>query len=113
MTLIIEPTILFFILLCAGITCFITMSKIGLFIRQHPIVLSNDLIEDLLRCSACTGFWVGSIVSLYLELESFSLPLLNTLFGPTIYGFVSSLTSFILCAIFSILADKMPHLSST
>lgn len=108
MTLIIEPTILVFILFCAGITCFLTMSKLGLFIRQHPVVLSNELLEDLLNCSLCSGFWTGGIISIYFELEKLNMPLLYSLFGPTLYGFLSSITSFLICGLFTIIADKMP-----
>jgi hypothetical protein len=96
-----------FVLFCAGITEFITISKIGLFIRKHPLILKTDLLKDLLECSMCTGYWVGGGLAFYFQYENVDMILLNSIFGPMLYGFLSLFSSFILCSLSCLIADKV------
>lgn len=106
-----------FILFSAGITFFITESKVGLFIRENPLITKKpetdiplcikETLHDLLCCAVCSGFWIGSFLSFYFEYESANLILLNSLFGPTLYGFLSSITSFLICSFMNILIQKI------
>lgn len=95
-----------FILFCAGITEFITISKIGLFIREYPLVLRSELLKDLLSCSMCTGYWVGCCLAFCFEYENVDMIMLNSIFGPMLYGFLSLFTSFILCSLSCLIDQK-------
>ena len=53
--------IIFFILLCYGITMLIVQSKIVEPIRTYLGV--NAFFKNLLHCMMCTGFWVGLFIS--------------------------------------------------
>lgn len=96
-----------FCLFCAGITEFITISKIGLYIRQHTLISKTEFLKDLLHCSMCTGYWIGALLSFYFERENIDMILLNSTFGPTLYGFLSLFTSFVLCSLSCLIDDKI------
>lgn len=98
---------LLFILFCAGITEFIVISKIGLFIREHEFIKKNILLHDLFSCSMCTGFWVGCFLSFYFEYENSNMLLINSVFGPILYGFLSLITSFIICSLSCVIDDAI------
>lgn len=98
-----------FILFCVGITEFITISKIGLFIREHSFVLKRELLKELLSCSMCTGYWIGVCLAFCFEYENVDMILLSSVFGPTLYGFLSLFTSFVLCSLSCLIADYVKH----
>jgi len=97
-----------FILCVSGITMFISESNLGIFIRKHPLLKEKqtdiplnfkEAIYDLLHCSLCTSAWVSVGISILFEYYNLKMILLSTIFGPTIYMFIGSICSFIICSI--------------
>jgi hypothetical protein len=64
-----------FILACYGLTMILVYSKILNTVRPN---------WEVLKCTMCTGFWVGILMSFWLDTE----------FGGLIGGFISSGTSY-------------------
>lgn len=100
--------LILFILVCAGVTQFVSESKIGLFIREHPFIKCEkyrpyffpitfkETMYDLLHCSMCFGFFVGFFVAIAFEYLDVNLILAKSLFGPILLGFLSSYSSYFL-----------------
>ncbi len=110
-------TYLLFILFAAGISLFITESSIGIFLREHPLleekktdfpITLKETIWDLLHCPSCVGFHVGYCIAFLFEYYDLKMILLNSVFGPTLYGFAASLLSFIICSL-AVIAGKLAY----
>ena len=72
--------LLTFILACYGMTMIVVYGKI--FDKVRPD-------WEVLKCTMCTGFWVGCLLSICLDTE----------FGLLIGGFISSGTTYLLSKI--------------
>ena len=57
-----------FVLGCSGITIIIVMSYVLEPVREL-LSKRSDHIRKLLSCTMCTGFWVGLIVSLWMDIN--------------------------------------------
>tara|TARA_R110002095_G_scaffold192115_1_gene169960 strand:+ start:646 stop:942 length:297 start_codon:yes stop_codon:yes gene_type:complete len=87
-------TLLYFILMCYGLTQILVYGSIFNSIRPK-----KGFFGDLLKCPMCTGLWVGVFVFLIspcTELITFEYNVTNIL----LCGWLSSGTSYILCTIF-------------
>jgi hypothetical protein len=87
-------TLLYFILICYGLTQILVYGSIFNNIRPK-----KGFFGDLLKCPMCTGFWVGAFVFLVspcTELITFEYSAINML----LCGWLSSGTSYIFCTIF-------------
>ena len=76
--------LLVFILACYGMTMILVYSKILEGLRNKINELNIDLISYMLKCTMCTGFWVGIWNWLFLPLN----------FNWFIAGCISSGTSY-------------------
>jgi hypothetical protein len=83
--------IFIFILTCYGATMILVYGKVFESTRDKIHSLDIPLLSYFIRCSLCTGFYVGFFASI----------LQNTHFGVLTAGFVSSGTSYLLSKIVS------------
>ena len=87
-------SLLWFVLTCYGLTQILVYGSIFNGVRPR-----KGFLGDLLKCSMCTGFWVGALVFLispWTELFTFEYNVINML----LCGWLSSGTSYVFCTIF-------------
>lgn len=106
-----------FILIVSSITMFISESNLGLFIRHHYLLKEKtteiplnvkEFIYEMLGCTFCTAFHVGYLIAFTFEYYNIDLLLLNGIIGPVLYGFLASITSFVICS-FIVYVSKLAH----
>jgi len=71
---------LVFTLGCAGITAIIVLSSLLEPAREY-ISKKSEILNKLLSCTMCTGFWVGAVSSIWFDI--------NPVFGAAISSLVS------------------------
>lgn len=76
---------IYFLLACWGMTHIIVVSKILDPIRNY-FIIKSPLMEYMLTCYQCSGFWVGLILYPFFS----TIPNLTTYIDPLIYGLISS-----------------------
>jgi len=94
-----------FILSTIGLTLIITTSYIFTGFRNHMAKISPKL-GKLFKCSMCLGFWNGLIIKSLLFIY---YGVTFTYFSPIIillYGFIGSITSFVVYLLIKPLMDK-------
>lgn len=93
--------LILFILSTAGFTLIITTSYLFKNIREFCIK-KNHFLGKLVKCSQCTGFWVGLIVQSIQILHNNDIFDLNLL----LYGFTGSFVSYLAYLFIKPLIDK-------
>lgn len=92
------------LLACFGMTLILVHSKI-LNCPRKFISEKSDFFNDLLKCSMCTGWWVGLYYAFIMVLFS-TYPLLFYFFT---MPFASSGVSFLLERLSILIDDKIPE----
>ena len=73
-----------FILASYGLTMILVYSKILESTRKKIESFNINLVSYMIKCTMCTGLWVGILMSVWLGMK----------FNPLIGGFISSGTSY-------------------
>lgn len=95
-------SVIVFILISYGITAILTQSYLFEFYRNY---FKNEWIRYLTRCTQCTGFWLGLLVSLIYNIQSTIE--MNVLLSMFIHGTISSGA----CYIIQSLIDSIGNIS--
>lgn len=57
-----------FILGCTGITVILVLSSLLEPVREF-ISSKSNLLNKLINCTMCTGFWVGAVCSIWFDIN--------------------------------------------
>jgi hypothetical protein len=80
-----------FILICYGITGILTQSYL---FESYRNLFKNKWIKYLTRCTQCTGFWIGIMISFIYPIQS--IVEINVLISMFLHGVISSGASYII-----------------
>ena len=96
--MILALSVIYFSLISVALTNVIVNASILEPFRVF-IESKSRFFGSLLRCMLCSGLWVGLIISPFFSINIIAGALLSSLLGDmysTIFGFIETLTSFII-----------------